>query len=143
MGLVGFEKRWLLEIFAVILPAKAHPTLSTGAADLPLGAFIDDFFRTAPLETRLGVRAALWVVVLSPLLFGRAKTLLSLPPEEAAEVLRRLSGSRIYVLRELPMLIKMVACFGYAAFPEVRAEAGLPYRETQPPEWINVDPGNR
>jgi hypothetical protein len=137
--LAGFERRWLLAVFAAILPSGAHDRLSLGAADLPLSGFVDDLFRAAPLETRLGVRAALWVVMLiGPLVLGRLGLFTGLSPDEQAEALARLGRSDLYALREIPSLLKMMACLAYGAFPGVRAQIGLPYPDEGPPGWARA-----
>ena len=49
-GLLGFERRWLHAVFEAILPSGAHPTLTLGARDVPMDAFIDDLWAHAPLQ---------------------------------------------------------------------------------------------
>src|SRR3954466_4991992 len=60
LRLLRVERRWLLRIFTAILPSNVDPAQPRGAADVPLGRFIDDFVVHAPLMTLIGLRAALW-----------------------------------------------------------------------------------
>ena len=140
MGLFGFEKRWLLRIFDAVLP-PGHGTLEIGARDVPLEGLIDDLFEVAPGQFSLGLRAATWVVTLfGPLLAGRLRTFGGLSREDRAAVLARLSTSRFYVLREIPMLLKMVACLGWGGMPEVQRRVGLEVVDETPPAWARRQP---
>src|SRR4051794_3355972 len=71
LRLLGFGRRWLLRLFTAILPSNVDPAQPRGAADVPLGRFIDDFVVHAPLMTLIGLRAALWMVMLAPVVLLR------------------------------------------------------------------------
>ena len=136
MQLLSFEKRWLLRICDAVLPADGHPTLAIGARDVPLGGLVDDLYRSAPTHFLLGLRLATWVVTcLGPALTGRLRTFGGLSSDDRAAVLAELAESRIYVLREIPMLLKMVACLGWGGVPEVQRRVGLPVVDAEPPQW--------
>jgi hypothetical protein len=136
MTLLAFERRWLLGVLDAILPAHAHPRLTLGARDFPLARFADDLLRRAPLLAALGVRASLWVLWLSPLARGRAG-FGALSPEEQVAWLRTLEGSRIHLLREVPVLLKTLACLGYCGVPEVQRQVGIDPVASAPPRWMN------
>jgi hypothetical protein len=128
------EKRMMLGVFDAILPSGADPRLPIGARDLPMGRFLDDILQRSPVLFALGLRAALWLVTLSPLaVIGRPRTFGGLSPGDRVRVLERLSHSRVYAIRELPNLLKLVACLGFAGHPDVRRHIGLPAGE--PPAW--------
>jgi len=125
--MMDFERAWLLAIFSAMLPSGHSERLPLGARDAPMEAFLDEFERTAPLDTRLGVRAALWVVTLAPLPWlGRPRLFAGLAAPEQVALLEQMSASPIYLLRELPMLLKVIACMGYAAAPRVQARVLTP-----------------
>lgn len=131
-----FERRWLLRIFDAIYPAGTEGGLRVGARDVPLEGLLEDMSKRAPFDFVLGLRAAAWVVTLfGPLLAGRPRTFAGLSVAERADVLESLSHSRLYLLREIPMLLKMVASLGYLGVPSVQQELGLPNVDSTPPEW--------
>src|SRR5687768_16010564 len=66
LRLYNFERRWLLAVVSTILPAGASDHLPWGAADAPLGRFLDDLLDSAPLKFVAGVRACVWLIVLCP-----------------------------------------------------------------------------
>ncbi|MFW5925170.1 MAG: hypothetical protein ACOCV4_03330 [Myxococcota bacterium] len=134
MRLRRFEERWMRLLFDAILPVDADPRLSSRAGDAPVGPLVDDLFRSAPGQFLLGLRAAIWVAYGSALVF-RLRTFRQLTREERAQHLERLEGSRLYFLREIPMLLKMVASLAYGALPQVQAAAGLPPAGEPAPEW--------
>ncbi len=109
MPLFAFERRWLLAAFEAVLPSGAHDRLVLGAAEVDMDAFLVD----------LGARA--------PGRFLRRPCRFVAQPVAARErVLRWFAARRSYLLRELPMLVKMVACLGYADRPEVQRLVGYP-----------------
>ena len=134
--MLAFERRWLLRIFDAVYPRQTPGGPASGAADVPLEGLITDLGSHAPFDFMLGLRAATWVVTLfGPLLVGRLRRFGSLPVSERGEVLEGLAHSRLYLLREIPMLLKMVASLGYVGMPDVQRELGLSVVDSQPPSW--------
>src|SRR5690242_15791783 len=89
LRLFRFERRWLVAIFETVLP-DGEAALPLGAPQAPLGRFVDDFLARAPLTAVLGLRGALWLVILAPLVaLGRPRTFLGLPPPERIALLDR------------------------------------------------------
>ena len=136
-----FERRWLLRIFDAIYPAGTVDGLRLGASDVPLEGLLEDMVKRAPFDFVLGLRAGAWVVTLfGPLLAGRLRSFAGLSVTERGEVLESLAHSRLYLLREIPMLMKMVASLGYLGVPSVQRELGLPSVDADPPEWARSKP---
>jgi len=136
-----FERRWLLRIFDAIYPAGTVDGLRLGASDVPLEGLLEDMVKRAPFDFVLGLRAGAWVVTLfGPLLAGRLRSFAGLSVTERGEVLESLAHSRLYLLREIPMLLKMVASLGYLGVPSVQRELGLPSVDADPPEWARSKP---
>ena len=75
------------------------------------------------------------VTLFGPLLAGRLRSFAGLSVTERGEVLESLAHSRLYLLREIPMLLKMVASLGYLGVPQVQRELGVPSVDREPPEW--------
>lgn len=94
------------------------------------------FLSKASDKSRLGIRVAFFLAVTTPLwLGGRLKGFASLSSDERAELLDRMSHHRVFFVRELCLLLKLIACMAifrtpgmrertdYDAPPEVRAES--------------------
>jgi hypothetical protein len=135
MTFFSFERRWLLAVLEAILPSGAHPRLDLGARDLPLDRFVDDLLLRAPTLAVLGLRASLWVITLAPLARGRLRLFPSLETGQQIAVLEALARSRIHVLREVPVLLKTLACLGYCGVPEVQRRVGIEPVASAPPRW--------
>jgi hypothetical protein len=134
------ERRWLVRVFEVLLPRGADPRIPVGAADVPMGRFVDDLLAASGLEFVAGLRLCLWMVMLAPLVvLKRARTFLGLGPADQAAVLERLRTSDLYVVREAPMLLKTIACLGFCGLPPVQGALGLHPIDTSPPSWAAKD----
>jgi hypothetical protein len=136
MTFFSFERRWLRAVQGAILPSGAHPKLDLGARDVPLDRFVDDLLLRAPPLALLGVRASLWVITLAPLARGRLRLFSGLAPYEQVALLEALARSRIHVLREVPVLLKTLACLGYCGVPEVQRRVGIAPVASTPPRWM-------
>ncbi len=135
MTLLGFERRWLLLIFRTVAPFEGDGS-TAGLTHVPMGELLDDLVRNAPAHFLLGLRACLWVVMLAPpFVLGRLASFVTLAREERLALLERLGQSDIYVIREMPMLFKTVACLGYCGLPEVQRRVGIHPTDATPPSW--------
>lgn len=86
----------------------------------------------------------LWLVVLCPLfVLGVPRTFVSLDAEAKLAVLEKLRHSNIYLVREIPLLFKMIGCLGLCGLPAVHERLGLEPRDTEPPAWAGTDAGDR
>jgi len=140
MQITPFERRWLVTIFDAIYPGGATDALPAGAGDVGLERFVDDVFDHAPFQPALGIRLATWVILLCPLfVIGRARTFVGLSREDREQVLHKLGSSRVWALRELPALLKMVGALGYCALPAVQRQIGIPLLAADP-SWARGEP---
>jgi hypothetical protein len=134
--LLNFERRWLLAIISTILPSAVGERLPWGAADAPLGAFLDDLLDSAPLKFVAGVRACVWMVVLSPpILLRRFTTFFSLNDADRLLLVEQLKHSPIYVVREMPLMFKMIGCLGFCGLPQVQNKLGIFPTDGSAPAW--------
>ncbi len=114
-------------VLDTLLPSGAHPDLKLGALSAGFEDFLPHFERTAAFPMRLGFRAALFASVwIAPLLILRLPPFDRLKKKDREKALEALGKSRIYVLRQLLLLLKSIVCFSYAVHPEVRKALGLP-----------------
>lgn len=139
--LTRWETAFLVDVYRTLLPSGAHPRLTLGAADMPLVPFTERWLRSVPWEARLGFRIALRLLAIAPLLtFTGLKPLRALDDVARIAVLERLSRHRVYLLRELPVIVKTVACTGYCAHPAVRRAIGFDDHLEGPPDWLSATP---
>jgi hypothetical protein len=123
----AFERRWIGSMIVDLVP---------GAAQVPIDGFLQDLAAHAPREFLIGLRLCTWVLMLCPpFVVGRLASYSGLSAAERLRVHARLRQSRVYLLRELPLLFKLVGCLGYCGLPEVQARLGITPRDSEPPEW--------
>ncbi|MEZ4225032.1 MAG: hypothetical protein R3B13_29025 [Polyangiaceae bacterium] len=135
MRLTAWERRLTAELFEVILPA-GEPRLPEVGVGCSADAYLTDLAEVAPPRLWLGLRLFLIVVALSPpLLLGRLTTFSGLGAAERLQLLRTMKASRFYVLREIPLFFKALACFCRLSPPAVQARLGLEPRDASPPTW--------
>lgn len=93
-----------------------------GQIDWERGA--TDFLERANLKGRLGVYLGMWIAMSAPLWrWGRFATAASLAPEARARLLSELLSHRIFFVRELTLLLKLVACMAFFRDPTIRARS--------------------
>ena len=90
-----------------------------------------------PKSTATGLRAALFFIeFIAPAFVSfRPRRFTRLTPEKQEDVLYKMSKSRVYLVRNMLLLIKSVACMGWGANQKVRF--GLGY--TDEPKIIRPD----
>ncbi len=120
-----------------ILPPSPPPLLPQGAGDVPLERFFDDLALRAPAEFRVGLRGCIWLLTFAPLfILGRPRLFLGLTATERGVLLQRLSENPIYLLRELPLLFKTVACLALCGTPEVQTHLNIAPRDSRAAAWL-------
>ena len=96
-----FEILWAVRLMAAALPgldpADARATLAT-------------YCRATDPFANVGLRAAVWALSALALL-STGRPLGSLSPARADALVQRWYGSRLYLLRQMVTIVKMVACF--------------------------------
>jgi hypothetical protein len=142
LRLFRFERRWLARVFETVLPSGTDPTMALGARDVPMGRFVDDLLVNAPLLTVVGLRAALWMVMLAPLpCLRRFRTFTGLNAGERSALLDRLRRSDRYLVRESVILFKIVACLGFCGLGPVQRRLGIHPTDSTPPSWARERTG--
>jgi hypothetical protein len=127
-----WEQTWAAEVLAAFAPATATQGLTPRAGEVD---YISTFMRllkgSTPLAA-LGLRAALWMVVLAPLwLWGRSATFSRLAAAERVELLSKLLRHGSTAVRELSLLLKFAAAVALLGTPSVRARSGYDVPQIQ------------
>jgi len=114
-SLAPFEVRWARDAFEAVYPGP------DGIGPLDIEGYLAELMRAIPLEPALGLRAAIWIVALAPLLvLGRFATIHGLSAEDREEVVVRLASNRVYAIRQLVLLLKTMGALLYAGDRRVR-----------------------
>lgn len=115
-----------MSLLEVIVPSGTTDRLPLGARDVPVKLFLDDAFKATPRDFTVGFRLCLWVVMLSPFfVLRRFKLAANLKRDERLELLERFAASDVYLLREMPVMFKVVLGFAYCRVPEVQRALGI------------------
>ncbi|MBT3220783.1 MAG: hypothetical protein HN348_16995 [Proteobacteria bacterium] len=110
------ERQWRDALLAAMIPATgAMPTISV----LDLDDFWIRFRSLTPLTLRFAFRFAVMVLNLLPIVTKR-RTFLRLSSDDRDQFLNRVLNSRLFVFRQLALVVKQVACFAYFQDPMVR-----------------------
>jgi len=115
------EQRWRDALCSAMIPPSPSGAVPDGR-ELDTDDFWDEYQRSAPNLLRLGFRASVWAITFAPIpLLRKAKLFASLSRDEQDRVLEILSGSRFYLVRQLPLTIKLLSCFACLRDDDVRA----------------------
>jgi len=109
------------------LVPKDGPAPLPGAFDANFEEFFARFEATALPSMRWGFAAGLWVAAwIAPALILKLPPITRLSTEDREAALEALGKSRIYLLRQMLLLLKAVVSFCYGANPKVRQALGVP-----------------
>lgn len=117
MRLTGFEVRCAraaMEAFAPVHGARVDHV-----------AVLERVMRASTRKAALGMRAAIWMVALAPFwLLGAVRTIVGVPLERRTRILARLLAHRVFLVRELMLLLKINVSLALLGDPAVRASSG-------------------
>ena len=125
MKLTRFEDDWAQAALGAMFPgSREHGFAEIGRMDV--GSFLAEAMRTLPFKAALGLRAAVWLAALAPLLIlHRFTTIRGLGPLDRERVVAALSASRTYAVRSLAMVLKTLGALLYAGDDAIRARLHL------------------
>ena len=127
-------KYWLVrKTLASIFPATEE---LPGITETDLDAFLEQFHREAPPI----MRTALWGAVAAynvstPVTLGLPVPAALLPARLSDLHARRAAAHRIYLLRQVVLLLKTVGGMCWGAHPNVRSQLGLKPYDADPGSW--------
>jgi len=127
MKLSAAEKTWAEAALEAVIPPGGDVT-PLSANDANSIVVIEDMVGYLPATTALGLRAAVWFFEFGAATVSGAGgfkrfSRLSLGDREAA--LAKLSHSNFFFFRQMALLMKTMACFGFGADGRVRAALGM------------------
>lgn len=116
----ALEKRWRDSLCVAMIPGVDGSALP-GLDDVDTSEFWAEYERSAPPFLRFGFRASVWALTFAPpALLGRPRTFDQLSPEDRDRLLDKVAHCRFYLVRQLPLTIKLMACFAYLRDEHVR-----------------------
>lgn len=118
------EKTWAGVVLSSFAGSDEGFTVRAGEVDYEAG--VATYLKTASEKARLGLRFAFVLAYTAPLwLWGRFRTLSSLDRQERSRALDEMSRHSIYIVRELNLLLKLIACMAIFRSPEARARTSF------------------
>jgi len=92
-----------------------------GADVIDIGASLEDVCQNVPARVAVGLRIGVWLFTFAPLFMAfRFRTLAQLGAEARERVVVALLSSRVYVVRQLAILLKAFGALMFVASPGVR-----------------------
>ncbi len=124
--LTPWENRWAEAAIGAMFPGSREEGLADiRGMDVP--GFLGRIVRCVPFRVALGLRLAIWLVALAPLVvMRRFVTIVGLAHEEREAVLVRLVASNSYAVRSLVLILKTMGSLLYAGNDSVRARMQKP-----------------
>jgi hypothetical protein len=119
--LTPIERRWGALALEAIFPRSADARYAERTAEADPDRDLDELLRAAPAMTALGIRAAIVMYGLAPLvLLRRLATFDALTEDERIELAARLSRSPVYLVRQMSMLLKTSGALSLARTSHLR-----------------------
>ena len=110
-GWFAFERRWLRVLLSTIVPGNAD---WPGFDQVATERFTAQWQVAAPGMARFGLRLAVWLLqFVAPWLSGRFMPLSCQSGEIRERILADAEHSRLYLLRQLVLVAKTIACMAY------------------------------
>lgn len=121
--MTGIERRWTGLVLSSFVGSGEGFAVREGEVDYVAGA--RRFMEAASDKACLGLRVAIVMVMTAPLwMWGRLSSLSGLTREERSELLDQMLRHRVFFVRELCLLLKLVACMAIFRSAEARARTG-------------------
>jgi hypothetical protein len=120
----SMERRWLRAMVRAVLPAP--PGLAAAEDDAPtLERGLEQLRGSMPWIQRVALRFGVWLVcLLGPLSLRQLPPFTRLSADDRDRALVRLGGSDLFVVREMVVLIKLVAALVRELSPSFRGALG-------------------
>lgn len=123
LALTPLDSFWARHVLSSFTGANTGFVTREGEVDWALG--LSRFMATASDKARLGIRVAFLIVVTAPVwALGRFVRFSRLSGPERAALLDRLLSHRFFFVRELCLLLKLIACLAIFRSGEARARTG-------------------
>lgn len=140
--MLAMEQRWAVAVLEGFAPVGG-PGLAPQEGEVDYLTTIRKMMRASTGIAAFGLRLGLWLATFAPVfVLGKLKTMGSLSRERRAELLEKLLSHRLYLIRELTLLLKLSACMAIFARPALRERSGYDRRHGLDYETVE-DSGER
>jgi hypothetical protein len=125
MTLSAIERAVAPVVLSSFAPLALPSGFSIGAGEVDWIGGLERFLKTASDKARLGIAVSLVAFFFSPLfVLGRFHTLAKSSNQERAAAMERLLDHRFFLVREMALLVKLVACMAMFRVTSLRERTG-------------------
>jgi hypothetical protein len=111
MSLSSIERSLAPIVLSSFAPLALPSGFSIGAGEVDWAGGLERFLKTASDKARLGIAVSLVAFFFAPFfVLGRFRTLARSSAEERAAAMERVLDHRFFLVREMALLVKLVAC---------------------------------
>lgn len=122
MKLTSIERSLAPVVLSSFAPLALPSGFSIGANEVDWNEGLDRFLSAASDKARLGIVVSMITFFFAPVFtLGRLCTLARASAEERAEAMVRLLDHRWFIVREMALLVKLVACMAMFRVSSLRA----------------------
>jgi len=122
-----------------MIPPGVEKRFPKAASETGAVKVLEEMVRYTPFVTAIGLRAGIWFIeIMGPLYAGRLRRFSKLDQAGREQVLNRMYQSKIYFIRQMVLLIKMTACFGWGADPETKRGSASPISQVCEQEQVMI-----
>lgn len=122
--MLAMEQRWAVAVLEGFAPVGG-PGLAPQEGEVDYLTTMRKMMHASTGLAAFGLRLGLWLATFAPVfVLGKLKTMASLSRERRAELLEKLLSHRLYLIRELTLLLKLAACMAMFARPALRERSG-------------------
>lgn len=134
MKLLSIERRFAQAVLEGFAPTTTRDGLTPLEGEVDYVGAFTSIAESGTDRARIGIRAALWLVALSPIWLGITfSTMAGLSQEKRAAILDRMLNSSAFIPRELALLIKISAAFALMSTRSIRARTNYDRKAGQAP----------
>lgn len=119
--LTDIERKWGAQVYESIFPRSADAKYAERTRAANPEADLDEMLQNVPAMTALGIRAAIWMHGLAPLvLHKKLATFDALTEEQRFDIVDRLARSPTYIIRQSAFLLKTSGALSLARTSHLR-----------------------
>lgn len=125
MKLIPFERRQALAILESFAPMSSQNGLVPREGEVDFVGSLSKLHDSSHARAQLGIRIGLWLVAFAPIWLGVAfHTMAGLSVEARWRLLDRMLASKVFLIRELALAMKIGASFSLMSTRSIRARSG-------------------
>jgi hypothetical protein len=125
----AFERRWAQSILEAYAPFDGATGLVPQRGEVDYVRTLERMMAASQKKAALGLRVGIWIAIFAPIwMWGRLRLATSLGIADRARMLAQMLAHRLFLVRELSLLLKLGAAFALMGSAAVRARTGYDRR---------------